>query len=352
MSKSAPPRRGWTTGACAAGAARAAWTAWTAGAFPDPVPCRLPGNRAARFALAARGLNAESAWATVVKDAGDDPDVTHGARITATVAPNPPGAGTTFHAGPGVGTVTRPGLPLEPGEPAINPAPRRIIADNLAAVGAGADAAVTVAIEDGETLAERTLNPRLGIAGGLSVLGTTGVVEPWSAGAWIASLRQAVSVAKAGGFRRVAAATGRTSAAAAQAETGLNDAAVVEMGDFAAAFLRFLRRMPVPRLTLAGGIAKLAKLAAGHGSLHSAHAPLDPGALAAYLPDRPDTAAAVAAAPTAAAALATAETAGAPLADRVAAAARAAALARLDGAPVAVDVLVVDRAGRIAGRAD
>src|SRR5271157_965924 len=173
----APLRRGWTTGACASGAARAAFEALLTGLFPDPVPVALPKGLRPEFVLATQALGADFARAGIVKDAGDDPDVTHGALIVATVGLAPPGAGLSFKAGEGVGTVTRPGLPLKPGEPAINPAPRAMIRANLAEVaerhGAGLDATIEISIPGGERIAERTANGRLGIIGGLSILGTT-----------------------------------------------------------------------------------------------------------------------------------------------------------------------------------
>ncbi|WP_279579090.1 cobalt-precorrin-5B (C(1))-methyltransferase [Fodinicola feengrottensis] len=125
-------RYGWTTGACATAAATAAYTALLTGDFPDPVQITLPRGQRPTFALTRESLRIGAATAAIVKDAGDDPDVTHGAVISVTVRPG--GAGITFVAGPGVGTVTKPGLPLPVGEPAINPVPRRMITEHLAAV--------------------------------------------------------------------------------------------------------------------------------------------------------------------------------------------------------------------------
>src|SRR6516165_9117475 len=176
-------RRGWTTGACAAAAARAAFAGLLTGQFPDPVSIRLPHGRKPSFPLAFADFGEHCARVGVIKDAGDDPDVTHGATIIATVEWAAAGTGISFHAGEGVGTVTRPGLSLAVGEPAINPAPRVMIAEALfdLAEANGApptDLSVTIAIPGGEKLAERTMNARLGIIGGLSVLGTTGIVVP------------------------------------------------------------------------------------------------------------------------------------------------------------------------------
>ena len=290
----------------------------------------------------------------MVKDAGDDPDVTHGALILATVSAGPEGSGVTFHAGTGVGIVTLPGLPLAVGEPAINPAPRRMMRDAVAKVaaahGGGGDVSVEIAVPGGEDLAHRTWNPRLGIIGGLSILGTTGVVVPYSCSAWIASIRQGVDVARATGHEHVIAATGDTSERAAQERYGLPDRAVLDMGDFAGAVLEYLARHPVPRLTLAGGFAKLSKLAAGELDLHSARSQVDLARLAASAlaaGGSQELASTVREAKTGLHALQLAHAAGIPLADRVAADARAVALGVLAGAPIEVEVLVVDREGHV-----
>ena len=335
-------RRGWTTGACATAATTAAYAALRTGTFPDPVTIDLPGGKRPAFALAVERLEQEAATAGVVKDAGDDPDVTHGALVLATVRHGPSGSGVEFRAGPGVGTVTLPGLPVPVGEPAINPVPRRMMRE---AVG-DADVIVEIGVEGGEELARRTWNPRLGIEGGLSILGTTGVVVPYSCSAWIASIRQGIDVAVAAGHEHVVAATGDTSERAARERYPLPDSAVLDMGDFAGATLKYLARHPIPRLTLAGGFAKLSKLAAGYLDLHSGRSQVDLDRLAAVagLP-------ALAQANTAMHALELARQAGVPLADRVAADARDVALGVLGGAPVAVEVLVVNRAGEIVGQA-
>ncbi|MEO0388810.1 MAG: cobalt-precorrin-5B (C(1))-methyltransferase CbiD, partial [Pseudomonadota bacterium] len=166
-----PLRKGWTTGACATAAAKAAFTALCTGAFPDPVTITLPRGGTAAFTLAREHLGEGEAIAAVVKDAGDDPDVTHGATVHAHVRRGGPG-GIAFRAGEGVGTVTRPGLPLAAGEPAINPVPRAMIETALSDVaGTCPDAIVTISIPGGAALAQKTWNPRLGIVGGLSVLG-------------------------------------------------------------------------------------------------------------------------------------------------------------------------------------
>ncbi len=239
-------RRGWTTGTCATAAAKAAFAALVTGEFPDPVEVTLPRGERPSFALALTRKEGSSATAGVIKDAGDDPDVTHGALVLATVRPGAPGAGVTFRAGEGVGTVTRPGLPVPPGEPAINPVPRRMIRDAIAevaaAAGRAADAEVEIAIPGGEALAAKTLNGRLGIVGGLSILGTTGIVVPYSCSAWIHSIHRGIDVARAAGVTHVAGATGASSEAAVQKLYGLPEIALIDMGDFVGGMLKYRAR--------------------------------------------------------------------------------------------------------------
>jgi cobalt-precorrin-5B (C1)-methyltransferase len=355
-------RRGWTTGACAAAAARAAYAALLTGDFPDPVAIRLPGGQQPRFALALKERCGAAARAGIVKDAGDDPDVTHGALVVSEVAPASPGSGIAFRAGAGVGTVTRPGLALGVGEPAINPGPRKMIGAALAEAAEELDAPspdliVTVSIPGGEALAAKTLNARLGIVGGLSILGTTGIVVPYSCASWIHSIHRGIDVARAAGLRHIAAATGSTSEAAAAKLYQLPETALIDMGDFVGGTLKYLRDHPVERLTLAGGFAKLAKLAAGHLDLHSERSRVDPDFLATLLGEAGAAPTTVAAARAAAGAgevldVARRERAGlaAALADAVAVRAREVALATLAGS-VAVDVAVFDRGGALLGQA-
>jgi cobalt-precorrin-5B (C1)-methyltransferase len=348
-----PLRRGWTTGACATAAAKAAAAALLTGRFPDPVRIRLPRGEEPAFALATTGREADRATAGVVKDAGDDPDVTHGALVLSTVRLLPPGAGLRFGAGPGVGTVTRPGLPLPPGEPAINPRPRGMVADALAELGVR-DAEVVVSIPGGEKIAERTLNGRLGIVGGLSVLGTTGVVVPYSCAAWIDTIHRGIDVARAMGLPHVVGATGSTSEAAAQALHGLPETALIEMGDFAGGMLKYLRRHPVPRVSVAGGVAKMTKLAQGMLDLHSRRGAADMDALAevalaagaeAALAER------IRGAGTVAQAFGEAAAAGLPLGNAIAAGAWRVAAEALGREDTALEILLFDRAGALAGRA-
>ena len=347
-------KRGWTTGACAAGAARAAFEALLTGAFPDPVPVALPKGLRPEFALATQELGADFARAGIVKDAGDDPDVTHGALIVATVRLAPQTTGVIFKAGEGVGVVTRPGLPLEPGEPAINPAPRAMIRANLAEVaerlGAGVDAVVEISVPGGARIAERTWNARLGIVGGLSILGTTGVVIPYSCSAWIHSIHRGVDVARASGCTHIGAATGDTSEAAIRALYGLPDHALIDMGDFVGGLLKYLRRHPVSRLTLAGGPAKMTKLAQGLLDLHSKRGAVDFAALSKRVgraSGSESLAEAIASANSALHAFELAQIAGFHLPALIAEGAWATAARLLAGAPMELETVVVGRDGRI-----
>ncbi|MCC8248876.1 cobalt-precorrin-5B (C(1))-methyltransferase [Saccharothrix luteola] len=347
-------RFGWTTGACATAATTAAYTALLTGEFPDPVGIVLPKGQTPSFALAREELGDDRAFAAIVKDAGDDPDVTHLALVGSTVRHGAPGSGVVFEAGPGVGTVTKPGLPLAVGEPAINPVPRQLMREHVARVasahGGSGDVVVSISVEHGEELARKTWNPRLGILGGLSILGTTGIVVPYSCSAWIDSIRRGIDVARAQGYEHVAGCTGSTSEKVAAALHGLPEDALLDMGDFAGAVLKYLRRHPVPRLTVAGGIGKLSKLADGHLDLHSGRSQVNLGFLASLVDD-PALAAAVTEANTALGALQVCQAAGVPLGDLVAERAKATADDVLRGAPVTVDVIVIDRAGTVVGRA-
>lgn len=355
-----PLRTGFTTGACATGAAQAAFQALLTGAFPDPVAVRLPKGQTVNFSLAEAALTDGVARAGIIKDAGDDPDVTHGALIRAEVTRLPAGQGLRFRAGEGVGMVTLPGLPIAVGEAAINPAPRRMMTEAFVALastyGTTPDAEITISIPGGAKLAERTLNARLGIVGGLSILGTTGIVIPYSCSAWIHSIERGIDVARALGLKHVAGATGRTSEAAVKALYDLPEAALIEMGDFAGGMLKYLRRHPIERVTIAGGPAKLAKLAAGHLDLHSKRSRADSRGLAALAVEiglDSATIAAIERTDSVAQALVLAKDGAPRLVAAIAVKAHATARDVLASAvaPIALDLVVIDREGRVIGRA-
>ena len=343
MNETAKPlRRGWTTGACATAAVRAALTGLWQGVRPDTVRITLPRGEKPEFAVAHWDRGAGWAEAGIVKDAGDDPDVTHGAMVIARVAAS--SGGVTFAAGEGVGTVTKPGLPIPPGEPAINPVPRQmmqaVVADMAQRAGRSPDIAITISIPGGAALAEKTWNPRLGIVGGLSVLGTTGIVRPFSCAAWIASIHRGIDVARADGLTHLAGATGATSEKAVQALLGLPDQAMLDMGDFAGGMLKYLRRHPVERITIGGGLGKLTKLAQGAMDLHSGRSQVDFAALAGAL-GTPDIAGA-------STVLEVHQRVGPALVDWLVPAARQAAQAVVPD--IAVGIVAVDRQGNVVGQ--
>jgi cobalt-precorrin-5B (C1)-methyltransferase len=346
-----PLRHGWTTGACATAAAKAAFQALLTGQFPDPVQITLPGGQQPCFALAREALGEGDAMAAVVKDAGDDPDVTHGALVWARVRPRQDGgSGIRFLAGDGVGTVTRPGLPLAVGEPAINPVPRRMIGAELSSLNNGLepDLEIEVGVENGQELAHHTLNGRLGIVGGLSILGTTGIVVPYSCAAWIDSIHRGVDVARALGLRHIAGSTGSTSESAIQALYGLPEQALIDMGDFVGGLLKYLRRHPVERLSIAGGIAKMVKLGQGLMDLHSKRGRVDLDRLAeiaARCGVEAERTALIRNAAGAGEAFVIAGPQAAALADLVAGEARDVVAASLEGSGVLVEVLAFDRQG-------
>ena len=337
-------RRGWTTGACATAAVKAAFAALRTGEFPDPVLITLPKGETPAFPLALEEKGAGWARAGIIKDAGDDPDVTHGCMVIATVREG--GDGIRFKAGPGIGMVTRAGLPVLPGEPAINPVPRQMMRDVITELG-GTDVEIEISIPNGAELAEKTWNPRLGIVGGLSILGTTGIVNPFSCAAWISSIHRGIDVARAMGLAHVAGCTGSTSEDAVRAHYGLPLEAMLDMGDFAGGLLKYLRAHPVARVTIGGGFGKISKLGQGALDLHSGRSQVDLEWLAGQCPELPRER--VLAANTAQEVL---EMAGEiDLARRVAQAALSTVRGVLKDAPVAADVIIVSRQGDIIAHA-
>jgi len=354
-----PLKKGWTTGACAAAAAAAAWRAMSTGDFADTVTIHLPRGEAPTFTLATKILGTDFACAGVVKDAGDDPDVTHGLEIITDVQKGRRGTGVTFSAGEGVGTVTLKGLPLAVGEPAINPGPRQQITDAITRMarelkGPEAetpDVRVTISIPGGQDVALKTMNGRLGIQGGLSVLGTTGIVVPYSCSSWIHAIHRGIDVARAQNLDHVLASTGRTSEQAASQQLDLSGAALIDMGDFAGGLFKYLRTHPLAHLTLAGGFAKLVKLSQGSMDLHSSRSQVDFEQLAdvlARLGGARDTVSQVRTANTAMEVLELAGDSAPELASLIARQAREVALATLAGG-TQVTVWVYDRSGNLVG---
>lgn len=352
----APLRSGYTTGSCATATSLAAARLLLAGVASDAVEIVLPKGQQVLMRLEYCRLCADGAEASTIKDAGDDPDVTHGALVFARVQLSPH-VGVRFHAAEGVGTVTKPGLTTPVGEPAINPVPRQMMTQHLTQLasecGYNGGFEVSIGVEGGAALALKTMNPRLGILGGLSILGTSGIVRPFSCAAYIASIHQGIDVARANGFSHLAACTGNASEDCMRQHYGLADTALIEMGDFVGAVLKHLRKAPVGKLSLCGGFGKISKLAAGHMDLHSRHSSIDLPQLAAWAAELGATAelqTAICAANTSQQAVALASAEGVALGDAVCA--HALAFARgIVPAQVQLEVFAIDRQGLIIGQA-
>ena len=294
-------RSGFTTGACAAAAAKAACLLLLGEAAVHEVSIPFPdGSRHGFAVLAGLRLGNDQARASVIKDAGDDPDVTNGAeigvRLTLAQGPGPEPLTVRFEAGEGVGTVTKPGLAVAVAEPAINPGPRRMIvaaleealrqcpaAGHAPAHGRPLLITVTISIPRGRELAQKTLNERLGIVGGLSILGTTGIVRPISAEAWTATILASMAVAREMGCREIVLSTGRTSEKAVQELLGLPVEAYAMMGDYLHFSLAAARDFAFQRVHLAGMWAKVLKAAMAIPQTHVRHGALEVEAAAAFI---------------------------------------------------------------------
>ena len=274
-------RTGFTTGACAAAAARAAACGLVHGRIPDRIACLLPNGQQVDFPVRDAQLSGRRAQAVVVKDAGDDPDCTHGAHLTAEVSLLPRQSGqVTITGGTGVGTVTQPGLGLEVGGPAINPVPRRNIEQNVRAAAATLltehGLKVVISVPEGEAMARKTLNARLGIVGGISILGTTGIVRPYSTAAFRASVVQGIEVAAARGQATIVLTTGgRTEQFAMRELPGLPPVCFVQMGDFLRYALDTAVRQRMRHVIIAGMVGKLTKMAQGETITHAGRAEVD-----------------------------------------------------------------------------
>jgi cobalt-precorrin-5B (C1)-methyltransferase len=261
-------RWGLSTGTCAAAAAKAAALRLCHDVSPPFVDVPLPdGARVTLAVCASERSSPEVAVASVRKDAGDDPDVTHGALVRVALSATAGGA-MVFEAGDGVGVVTRPGLAVAPGEAAINPVPRQMIADAIAEVTARAFR-VRVCIPGGKRLAARTFNPRLGIEGGLSILGTTGRVRPFSQEAQIKAMCCAMDVAAAAGHRALVLVPGNLGRRAAETLLRVTPVQIAEVGNAWGALVDHATTQPFTHLLALGHPGKLAKLVNGHWDTHS-----------------------------------------------------------------------------------
>lgn len=275
-------RTGWTTGACSAAAAKAAAKALIEGKVQDEVNIKLPRKgeeRRVAFEVERCELSLREGWAeaVVVKDAGDDPDVTDGAHLTARVSwKGEPGL--ELDRGEGVGVVTKPGLGLAVGGPAINDVPRRMISYSImeALDPDKRGVRVVISVPGGEEMAEKTTNARLGIVGGISILGITGIVRPFSTAAWRASVGQAINVMGAQKHDTLVLSTGGlTERAAMRLLPDLEEVCFVEVGDFTGYALKGAVKNGLERVFFVGMVGKLAKLAAGVMMTHWTRSTVD-----------------------------------------------------------------------------
>ena len=260
-------RSGYTTGTCAAAAAKAAVLALAGKGRADEVEIMLPEGDPAILSVAYVQEENGKAVAAVRKDAGDDPDITDGVTIIASVAWRE-GEEIVLLAGDGVGTVTKPGLQIKPGEPAINPVPRRMVRDAVRSV-TDRGVAVTLSIPEGKERAARTFNPRLGIVGGLSIIGTSGRVRPFSCPALRASLKCVLDVAAAGGVTAPVFVPGHIGERAAKRHFQVEAGQVVEVSNEWGFMLDCAAEKPFEALMALGHPGKLAKLAMGEWDTHS-----------------------------------------------------------------------------------
>ncbi|MEL0638088.1 MULTISPECIES: cobalt-precorrin-5B (C(1))-methyltransferase [Marinomonas] len=360
--KPAPLRTGLTTGTCATACCVAAAQALFAQRQDRTVNVTLPKGKQVDLTIEDYALSESSVRTSTIKDAGDDPDATHGATIFVELTLCAE-QGVHFSAAEGVGTVTRTGLLLDVGEPAINPVPRKMMTEHLAGFAETyhyqGGFVVSVGVINGAQIAEKTMNPRLGILGGISILGTTGIVRPFSCAAYIASIHQGVDVARANGITHIAATTGNASEDAIKAHYQLDDMALIEMGDFVGAVLKHVRKVEqngatkLTKLSLCGGFGKISKLAQRHMDLNSRVSSIDLPALAdlaVSLGANAELENSMTQANTSVEALKFAQQAGLPLADAICAQALAFARTYIPS-HIALEVWAIDRRGHFVGHA-
>jgi cobalt-precorrin-5B (C1)-methyltransferase len=287
---SVPPRNrkglrtGFTTGACAAAAAKAAARCVVRKTVLTEIETTLPNRMTVTFPLKRSELTAGGAICSVIKDAGDDPDCTHGAELIAEVELRSEPT-VEIRGGEGVATVTKPGLGLEIGAPAVNPVPRRNITEMVEEELSGSPhrgAIVTISVPGGEEMAKETINARLGLIGGISILGTTGIVRPYSTAAFKASVIQAIDVARERGLSELVLTTGgKSEAFAMKLLPHLPEDAFIQMGDFVGTALKYCARRNIRRAVIVGMIGKLSKMADGRMQTHAAGSEVNMELLAA-----------------------------------------------------------------------
>lgn len=272
-------RYGYTTGANATAGTKAALTALITGIRQTEATITLPRGQVVTFTLEDCRLNEESATAELIKDGGDDPDATHGALIQVTVSwSNQPGI--HLDGGKGVGRVTKEGLPVPVGEAAINPVPRKMMTEVAREVldkyGISRGVNIIVSVPDGEEIAKKTLNGRLGIIGGISILGTRGIVVPFSHASYKASIAQALNVARAAGVRHVVITTGgRSEKYGMKQYPELPEEAFIEMGDFVGFTLKLCKNKGMKKVSMVGMMGKFSKIAQGVMMVHARRSPID-----------------------------------------------------------------------------
>ncbi len=350
-------RTGFSTGSCAAAAAKAAASALLCAQPQSQVTILLPNRTPVTFSVARCEFDSRSATCSIIKDAGDDPDVTHGAEIFATVevVETPE---ITILGGEGVGVVTRPGLGLEVGSPDITRVPRRMITesvrDALAASGhAELGARVTISVPNGAELAKKTLLGRLGVVGGIGILGSNGLVMPFSTSAFRASIARAIDVALSAGQYELVFTTGGQSEKFAMALLPeLPEIAFIEMGDFVYHAANWAGRKGVKHAIFAGMIGKLSKVADGKRMTHAAGSKVNLGLLAEMargLGARDEIVSQIASANTARHALEIALGAGVTGLPDVVCATAAEHIRRFAGANLAISVILTDFDGKLLG---
>ncbi|NBI27925.1 cobalt-precorrin-5B (C(1))-methyltransferase [Chengkuizengella marina] len=272
-------RHGYTTGACATAATKAALTALIFQETQKEATITLPIGKQVSFDMSTCEFNEDTATAGTIKDGGDDPDATHGALILSTVSWSM-GSGIELDGGIGVGRVTKPGLPVEVGRAAINPVPFKMIMEVTQTILQQSEihkgVRVEISVPEGEEIAKKTLNERLGIVGGISILGTRGTVVPFSTSAFKASIAHAINVAVTAGCDHLILATGgRSEKFGMELYPDLPEEAFIEMGDFVGFTLKTCKNKKVKKVTLVGMMGKFSKVANGVMMVHSKSAPID-----------------------------------------------------------------------------
>jgi cobalt-precorrin-5B (C1)-methyltransferase len=278
-------REGFSTGSVAAAAAKAATTALLTGAHQTDVNIGLPIGRRVTFAVNTCQIEDGLARCAVIKDAGDDPDCTHGAEIFAEVRLRSE-PGVSIDGGEGVARVTKPGLGIDIGLPSITRVPRKMITESvteaLTAAGHPGGAAVLIVVPRGLEMAKKTLNHRYGLVGGISILGTSGIVKPYSTAAYKVSIVNAIDVAVASGLTEVVITTGGKSEEYAQRTWAhLPETAFIEMGDWVGFTLTYCKKKQVAKVNIGGMIGKLSKVADGEFYTHARQVAVNLESLAA-----------------------------------------------------------------------